>query len=160
MATRNLWSRPKHNMWLRKAGKRERQINVLSRIRIAKRQPTSLQSNSHEKLKKWFCTWGNQNNSYVLTSFFKKLANFFFYIGALSICSETVFYPALQPAHALVNTGFRTSARLRRRQLYLNIKKKSVTRRRKNVSPVYGLFTTGIRWIFIRLWETAHLPLP
>ena len=75
----------------------------------------------------------------------QKASKLFFYIGALSICSETVFYPALQPAHALVNTGFRTSARLRRRQLYLNIKKKSVTRRRKNVSPVYGLFTTGIR---------------
>ena len=103
-ATRNLLSRPKHNMWLRKAGKREpRQINFLSRIRIAKRQPTSLQSNSHEKLKKWFCTWGNQNNSYVLTSFFKKLANFFFILEHYQFAQKLYFsLRCSRPTHSSI----------------------------------------------------------
>ena len=103
-ATRNLLSRPKHNMWLRKAGKREpRQINFLSRIRIAKRQPTSLQSNSHETLKEMILYLGKSKQKLCFDVRLQKTSKFFSILEHYQLAQKLYFsLRCSRPTHSSI----------------------------------------------------------
>ena len=103
-ATRNLLSRPKHNMWLRKAGKREpRQINFLSRIRIAKRQPTSLQSNSHETFKEMILYLGKSKQKLCFDVRLQKTSKFFSILEHYQLAQKLYFsLRCSRPTHSSI----------------------------------------------------------